>query len=237
MISPATILIVDDTPSSQNLLATMLVELPATIIQAADGVEAIEQLEKQRVDLIVTDIQMPILDGVALIQEIKNRPEYDSIPIVVITGFSDKVSIDKAFQAGANDYITKPLEQIEVMARIQNLLRLQRAEKRWHDAVDLLTTQNKSLANSNQELQSLIRELQESLVFNKEKTNSLLQALSESTTRRSDMAQINSNLTRKIVDLNSKNRELSILLTDAEARLKLHTALQKDLDNARFKTS
>jgi CheY-like chemotaxis protein len=237
MTSRSTILIVDDTPSSQTLLSTMLETLPARVIQAMDGVEAIEHLEKEHVDLIITDIQMPILDGVALINEIKNRPEYDTIPIIVITGYSDTVSIDKAFKAGANDYLTKPLEQLEVMARINNLLRLQRAEKRWIDAVALLTNQNEALANSNQELQAIIKELQESLSLNKEKTNSLLQALSESTTKRSDMAQINSNLTRQIVELNSKNSELSILLNDAEARLKLHTALQEELQNARLSSS
>jgi response regulator RpfG family c-di-GMP phosphodiesterase len=237
MTSRSTILIVDDTPSSQTLLSTMLAPLSARVIQAMDGVEAIEYLEKEPVGLIITDIQMPILDGVALINEIKNRPEYDSIPIIVITGYSDTVSIDKAFMAGANDYLTKPLEQVEVLARIKNLLRLQHAEKRWAESVDLLTTQNKALANSNQELQTIIRELQESLSLNKAKTHSLLQALSESTSKRSDMAQINSNLTRQILELNSKNRELGILLNDAEARLKLHTALQEELQNARLSSS
>jgi DNA-binding response OmpR family regulator len=233
----ASILIVDDTPSSQNLLTTMLEGLPVTLFQAMDGVEALAQLEQKNIDLIITDIQMPILDGVALINEIKNRAEYDAIPILVITAYSDKVSIEKAFQAGADDYLTKPLEQTEVLARINNLLRRQRAEKRWTEAVDLLTNQNKQLMNSNQELQTIIHHLQDNLNLNKEKTHNLLQALSENTAKRSDMAQMNSNLTRQIVDLNSKNRELNILLTDAETRLKLQSELHKELVNAKIASS
>jgi CheY-like chemotaxis protein len=228
---PASILIVDDTPSSQNLLTTMLENLPVTLIQAMDGVEALAQLEQKNIDLIITDIQMPILDGVALINEIKNRAEYEAIPILVITAYSDKVSIEKAFKAGADDYLTKPLEQIEVLARIDNLLRRQRAEKRWDETVKLLASQNKQLQDSNHELKTIIQDLKDSLNLNKEKTHNLLQALSENTAKRSDMAQMNSNLTRQIVDLNSKNRELMILLSDAESRLKLHSEINEELMN------
>ncbi|GAB3062999.1 response regulator transcription factor [Virgibacillus ainsalahensis] len=115
-----TILIVDDDPHIRELLRFYLQKESYKTIEAADGEEAQQLLEQHRIHLALVDIMMPNVDGYELCREI--RKFYD-IPVLMITAKGEMKDKETAFQAGTDDYITKPFEPKEVLFRIKALLR------------------------------------------------------------------------------------------------------------------
>jgi CheY-like chemotaxis protein/anti-sigma regulatory factor (Ser/Thr protein kinase) len=104
------ILIVDDDPRNIFVLASVLEDFGAEILEAESGKEALEVLEQQHVDLILMDIMMPEMDGYQVIQAIRESKTYNKVPIIAITAKSLKDDSEKCIVAGANDYISKPVE-------------------------------------------------------------------------------------------------------------------------------
>jgi len=134
------ILLVDDDPVFQDILTQSLRALGhEDLTQALSAAEALITLESQTspFDCILLDIQMPGMDGVSLCQLLRGLPEYRRVPIIMVTSLSAKRYIDGAFAAGATDYLTKPLDRLELKARIGMAERL--VEERLH--VELLTRQ------------------------------------------------------------------------------------------------
>jgi CheY-like chemotaxis protein len=126
------ILVVDDEPLFIQLLTTQLEALGYSDVNAAgSGREALSLLQTpaKTYDLIMLDIRMPEMDGVTLCRHIKALPAYRNTPVVMVTAMSDKSFIDEAFAAGALDYITKPLDRVELKARLGMVARLQMQEK------------------------------------------------------------------------------------------------------------
>jgi DNA-binding response OmpR family regulator len=111
---------VDDDPAIRELLRFYLQKEQYRTIEAADGAEALEQLDAEHVHLAIVDIMMPNIDGYALCREI--REHYD-IPVLMVTAKGEIADKEKAFQAGTDDYIVKPFEPKEVLFRIKALLR------------------------------------------------------------------------------------------------------------------
>jgi two-component system, chemotaxis family, sensor kinase CheA len=104
------ILIVDDDPRNIFVLASALEDFGAEILEAESGEEALELLEWQQVDLILMDIMMPVMDGFQVIKVIRESKIYGNVPIIAITAKSHKGDSEKCIEAGANDYISKPVE-------------------------------------------------------------------------------------------------------------------------------
>ncbi|MDF2841565.1 MAG: hypothetical protein K0Q99_2337, partial [Clostridia bacterium] len=104
------ILIVDDDTRNIFVLASALEDFGAEVVEAENGKVALEQLEKHHVDLVLMDIMMPVMDGFQAIKEIRNCEAYHNIPIIAITAKSLKDDKDKCMAAGANDYISKPVD-------------------------------------------------------------------------------------------------------------------------------
>ena len=118
-----TILIVDDTVANLDLLAELLDNYD--IIDATSGEEALEILEEEKVDLILLDIMMPGMDGFEVCRRLREKPETKEIPIIFITAKNDEDSIEKAYDIGGSDYITKPFKPKELRARVKMQLKLQ----------------------------------------------------------------------------------------------------------------
>lgn len=116
------ILLVDDSPTILNLLGLVFREQGYEVIQARDGQEALEKLELERVDLIITDVNMPRLDGFALISAVRARPELAQLPIVVLTTESDARDRQHGLERGADLYLTKPLGPAELVSQVRTLL-------------------------------------------------------------------------------------------------------------------
>jgi CheY-like chemotaxis protein len=122
MKRPPTILVVDDEPLMRLLLESLLQRVGLAVIHANDAAEAIERAKAELPDLIVSNIEMPGMDGYELLQVIRALPETARIPFVIWTGYpATEELVKKAFDYGANDYIVKPGIDV-VLPRIQNVL-------------------------------------------------------------------------------------------------------------------
>ena len=125
------VLIVDDQELNRTLFESMLREDGYRTRTAASGQAALEAVEAELPDLILLDLVMPGIGGLDVLQRLKAQERSRVIPIVVITGFANPDSRTEAFQAGAEDFLAKPVERSELRARVRNLLRM----KEYHDIV------------------------------------------------------------------------------------------------------
>jgi class 3 adenylate cyclase len=127
--TPGTILAVDDTPENLDLLTRYLERAGHQVLTAASGTEALEVLDGQAVDVVLLDLIMPGMDGSEVLYKIKDNPSWRAIPVIMISGRQDMEGIISCIEAGADDYLFKPFNQVLLQARIKAGLE----RKRWHD--------------------------------------------------------------------------------------------------------
>jgi two-component system sensor histidine kinase/response regulator len=141
------ILAVDDTVSNLDILIDYLDGYD--IVDTTDATEVMEILEDNKIDLILLDIVMPKINGFEVCKQIKSNPKTENIPIIFITSNSDEESVEKAYELGAVDYVTKPFRKRELLARVKTHLSLheknQDLEKRVEDEILKRTQQQKLL--------------------------------------------------------------------------------------------
>ena len=119
------VLVVDDSPTMRQLIVFALKRLnDLDIIEAGDGVAALKKMAAEPVDLLVTDINMPIMDGLKLVSLIRNDPQYQTLPVVVITTEGAQQDKERAIALGANEYITKPIQTARIVHVVRKLLGL-----------------------------------------------------------------------------------------------------------------
>ena len=123
---PATILLVDDTPNNLQVLFSYLETAGYKVLLAEDGESALQIAQSQTPDLILLDVLMPDIDGFETCSRLKAQRSTKEIPVIFLTALSESVNKVQGFKLGGVDYITKPTEQEEVLARIQTHLNLQR---------------------------------------------------------------------------------------------------------------
>jgi class 3 adenylate cyclase/CheY-like chemotaxis protein len=131
MHSPPRILIVDDNETNRDILMTRLGAHGYDLKQAADGEEAIAATKEHRPDLILLDVMMPKLDGIEACKRLKGDQTLPFIPIILCTAKADTKDIVTGLEAGADEYLTKPIDQVALVARVKAALRL----KQLHDQV------------------------------------------------------------------------------------------------------
>jgi CheY-like chemotaxis protein len=124
MENQKTILIVDDQEVGRTLLESILYKENFDLLFAVDGEEAFNQTKTEKPDLILLDVMMPKSDGYQTCQKIRADKEIQDIPIILVTALDDRDSRIRGFEAGANDYITKPIDRSELLARSKNLIKL-----------------------------------------------------------------------------------------------------------------
>lgn len=116
-----TILIVEDDPELRKYTNELLLDSGYSVVQAPDGIKALELIEKRRPDLVVLDLGLPKLEGEAVCREI--RKKHPDLPVIILTAKDDIADIVKGFNLGADDYITKPFKGEELIARIKARLK------------------------------------------------------------------------------------------------------------------
>ncbi len=116
------ILLVDDSPTILNLLSLVFREQGYEVVQAHDGQEALQKLAGQAVDIIVTDVNMPRMDGFALISAVRANPGLTRLPIIVLSTESDPLDREAGLTRGADLYLTKPLGPAELVAHVRSLI-------------------------------------------------------------------------------------------------------------------
>jgi len=121
---PARILIVDDEERNLRLLEAMLLPLGYEVFKASDGEVALSQVHLVSPDVILLDIMMPKLDGFGVAMRLKGNPETSRIPIVMVTALSETEDRVRALEAGADDFLSKPLDKTELAARVKSLVKV-----------------------------------------------------------------------------------------------------------------
>jgi len=118
-------LVVEDSPTMRQLLALALARIRGLhVAQANDGLDALKQLASNQFDIILTDINMPIMDGLKLVKRVRNDDRYQGLPIVIITTEGGEEDRKRALALGANAYITKPIRAPQVIETVKALLGL-----------------------------------------------------------------------------------------------------------------
>jgi signal transduction histidine kinase len=140
------ILLVDDTPDNLRVLSAMLTNQGYEVRKALNGQRAIASVQSDPPDLILLDIRMPGMDGYAVCQQLKSDSKTCDVPVIFISALDDVLDKVKAFAVGGVDYVTKPFQEMEVLARIEHQLCIQRLKQQ-------LLEHNQELARSNQELE------------------------------------------------------------------------------------
>jgi two-component system chemotaxis response regulator CheY len=117
-----TILIIDDSASMRAILGDMLVDAGYNVVEAVDGYAGLELVKETKFDLIITDLSMPVLDGIAFVREAKKMASCKFVPIVVLTAEGDASKLEEAKKAGASTWLTKPFKEKQLRAVLQMVL-------------------------------------------------------------------------------------------------------------------
>ncbi len=141
-----TLLIVDDTPANLNVLFDFLNAAHFEVLVAKNGQSGLRKAELAKPDLILLDVMMPGMDGFAVCEVLKQQASTQEIPVIFMTALSDTVDKVKGLELGAADYITKPFQQEEVLARIQTQLGLYHLQQELAEKNSLLEQQNQALS-------------------------------------------------------------------------------------------
>ncbi|MCB9855806.1 MAG: response regulator [Phycisphaerales bacterium] len=120
----ARVLVADDNPFIRSAIAQLLQAEGAEVLQAADGVEGLKLLHANDIDVVLTDYHMPEMDGVNFVLAIRKVREFQTLPVLFLSGADDRQSRIRALDAGANDFIRKPFEGMELLARMRSFARL-----------------------------------------------------------------------------------------------------------------
>lgn len=123
-MSEVRFLVVEDSPTMRQLITFSLKRIPnSKIVEASDGVDALKKLKDERFDLIVSDINMPLMDGLKLVSMIRSNPAYQAIPIIIVTTEGSQTDRDKGLALGANAYLSKPIQTNELLKTVKGLLK------------------------------------------------------------------------------------------------------------------
>jgi adenylate cyclase len=151
MHDPARILIVDDNPTNRDILVTRLATYGYELSEAADGEEAVAAVKALVPDLVLLDVMMPKMNGIDACRLLKKDPALPFIPIILVTAKADTKDVVAGLDAGADEYLTKPVDQGALVARVRAMLRL----KALHDRT---VAQAADLAKWNQTLEQRVSE-------------------------------------------------------------------------------
>jgi adenylate cyclase len=124
MHNPPRILIVDDNETNRDILRTRLGPHGYELLEAADGEEAIAATREHHPDLILLDVMMPKIDGIEVCRRIKADADLPFIAIILVTAKADTKDVVAGLEAGADEYLTKPLDQAALVARVKSMLRV-----------------------------------------------------------------------------------------------------------------
>ena len=145
------VLVVDDTPNNVKLLGDLLAARGYEVSTAASGAEALEQLGKERIDLVLLDVVMPEMSGYQVCRQIRENEATRLLPVIMVTALDPQEERVKGIEAGADDFLAKPINSAELLARVRSLLRI----RELHETC---RAQAEELAEWNQTLERRVRE-------------------------------------------------------------------------------
>jgi len=117
------ILVVEDSPTMRQLISFAMKRIPEShVIEATDGVDALKKMSSEKVDIILADINMPVMDGLKLVSLVRGNPTYKDIPIIIITTEGAEEDRKRALSIGANSYLPKPIQTQELIRLVNSYL-------------------------------------------------------------------------------------------------------------------
>ena len=120
----AKILLVDDNLQNLELIQAYLEGIPVEISTAVDGVEAIESIEANPPDLVLLDVMMPRMSGFEVCQKLKSNPDTRDIVVIMVTALHEVADYERAVESGTDDFLSKPVNKLELLTRVRSLLRV-----------------------------------------------------------------------------------------------------------------
>jgi putative two-component system response regulator len=179
MEQPKHILIIEDDPMNNRLLSTILTRLGYDVDTAFDGISGLAKVESSPPDLILLDLNLPGIDGYEVARRVKQSDKTKIIPIVVVSSFAEVENRIKALEAGADDFLSKPIDQVELRTRVQSLLKV----KAFNDhMISYQKTLEEEVAKRTQQLHQAFEEL-------KNASEKIKQASYDTTVRLSQAAE------------------------------------------------
>src|SRR6202521_3027933 len=140
-----TVLVADDQAANRELLEELLTAQGCKVIPVPDGSAAVEQLPRTQVDLVLLDVMMPRLTGFQACEKIKNNPDTYLIPVILVTALSDKQDRIEGIRVGADDFLSRPVDRTELLARVRSLLRLKQRTDELERAESVLFSLARSI--------------------------------------------------------------------------------------------
>jgi two-component system alkaline phosphatase synthesis response regulator PhoP len=129
------ILVVDDNEQNLELLQAYLEELGCPIRTAIDGAEALESIAKEPPDIVLLDVMMPRISGFQACAKIKANPKTRDIPVIMVTALNEVGDVERAVDSGADDFLTKPVNKLELLTRVRSLLRVRQLKRQLDSAL------------------------------------------------------------------------------------------------------
>ncbi len=123
-LTNCSVLLVDDNEQNLELLLAYMDELGCELRSARDGIEALESVAKAKPDLILLDVMMPRMSGFQVCSKLKSDPGTKTIPIVMVTALNEVSDVERAVECGADDFLTKPVNKLELTTRVRSLLKV-----------------------------------------------------------------------------------------------------------------
>jgi two-component system chemotaxis response regulator CheY len=118
-------LIVEDSPTMRQLISFSLKRIQnSKIVEASDGVDALKKLSEGKFHLIIADINMPMMDGLKLLSIIRKDPQYNNVPVIIVTTEGAEADRDKGMKLGANAYLSKPIQTNDLVKTVKDLLKI-----------------------------------------------------------------------------------------------------------------
>src|SRR2546421_12004340 len=157
MREPPLILVVDDVPDNVEILQLRLESQGYEVVTAGDGEAALASVRDQLPDLVLLDIMMPKLDGIATVKRLKSDPALPFIPVILVTARADAKDVIAGLEAGGDDYLTKPVDQAALMARGRAMARIKAVPGTVQEQARRLADQAGELALWNQDLEGRVQ--------------------------------------------------------------------------------
>ena len=157
------VMIVDDDPTARETLVAILEGEGYELQQAKDGIQALRMLKQLQPDLIILDIMMPAMDGFEVCRRIRATPQLAEVPIILLTALDDRDSLLRGLESGADDFLSKPPDRRELIARVRTITRLNRYRTLMEQRENIRRMAERVVAAQEEERQHISRELHDDL--------------------------------------------------------------------------